>query len=184
MTIGYVFVEGPTDAELLHRIVPPEAIQDVKLIITGGRVGMASYARSVRVHDRVPVLVLRDADSLNRETVESQRQDSEDLIRMVAPSAPVKVISVVPEIEAWLFAAPEAIERVLGEKLTEERIALGKRDPKGVLQYLANLRNATWNTSRAVAALDDHDVERIRELPEVQEMILFLHEMQSVYQAA
>jgi hypothetical protein len=77
---------------------------------------MASRARSFLVLRRTPVAVVVDAGSLSPAVIEECREGMEELIQAAAGSVPVKVVVAVPEIEAWFFAVPEVIERVLGRR--------------------------------------------------------------------
>jgi hypothetical protein len=47
-----------------------------------------------------------------------------------------------------------------------------------VLHLLAQKTNRTWDTGRAIGLLDDHDIDRIRALPEVRELSAFLESVQ------
>jgi len=125
-----------------------------------------------------------DSDSLDPNVIDELRTTTEDLIRSAASSIPVKVITVVPEIEAWLLAAPELIERAVGEKVSDELEPLAKRDPIGVLKVLASRNHKTWNFDDAIRLLDPKDVERIRALPEVADLIHFLQQRQEEDRAA
>jgi hypothetical protein len=109
---------------------------------------------------------------------------TEELIRAAAASVPAKVVTVVPEMEAWFFTAPEAIGRVLGKKVPRDMIALGKRDPVGVLSWLEGKSRKPWDLQQALAVLDDHDLQRIRALPEVAELCAFLAKVQQDDEAA
>jgi predicted ATP-dependent endonuclease of OLD family len=180
----YLFVEGPTDAEFLRRILPPEVLKDAEIVIGGGSSGIPSLARSVLVRRRKPVAVLMDADSTDPETISERREDMAELIRAAAGSIPVKVIAAVPGIEAWLFAAPEAIERALGAPVPQDLVPLGKRDPRGVLQQLAEKNHRTWDFRQAMSLLDAQDIDKIRALPEVIELSTFLEKMQKGDKAA
>jgi hypothetical protein len=99
-------------------------------------------------------------------------------------SVPVKVISIVPEMEAWFFAAPAVIERILGCPVSPEWIKLGKRDPTGILQHLGEASNKTWDSNQAINELDSTDIEYIRALPDVMELTNFLTAAQKMDQAA
>lgn len=180
----YIFVEGPTEADLLRRILPQEVLHDAELVVAGGRSGIPSLARSVLVRRKKPVAVVMDSDSLDRDVIEEQRQTTEELIRAADASISVKVVSVVPEIEAWFFAVPEVIERVLGTKVPAEWIPLGKRDPVGVLQQLQEKSHKKWNREQAIRTLDAHDIQQIRSLPEVAELSTFLEQVQQDGEAA
>jgi hypothetical protein len=118
-----------------------------------------------------------DSDSVNPELIEERQQSTEDLIRAADATVPIKVISAVPEIEAWLLAAPEKIERIVGQKVSEEWLAMGKTNPRRALATLAEKNQKRWDTNQAIDALDDEDIMRIRAIPEVEELSVFLTKM-------
>src|SRR4051812_18570233 len=69
MTRAYVFVEGPTDAEFLQRLLDEKTARDVQFVAGGGSGRLASLARTYLVDQRKPVAVVMDADSLNPELI-------------------------------------------------------------------------------------------------------------------
>jgi hypothetical protein len=175
----YVLVEAADDAAFLRRILPQEALSGVQLVDASGSSGIPSLARTLLVRRRCPVAVVMDSGSVNPEVTDERRESTEELIRAAAATTPVKVVAAVPEIEAWLLAAPESIERYFGEKVSEEWLALAKGDPRGALRWFAKKHHKRWDMNQAVAALDIHDIELIRAVPEVAELTVFLQEMQN-----
>jgi hypothetical protein len=66
----------------------------------------------------------------------------------------------------------------------KEWLHLGKRDPKGVLQQLAEMDQKKWDFRQAISLLDNADIDRIRALPEVNELSTFLRKLQKDDKAA
>jgi hypothetical protein len=180
----YVLVEGQTDADFLRRVLASELTGDVELVPAGGSSSIPSLARTLVARRRKPVAVLMDSDSLAPDVIEERRDSTAELIQAAAGSVPVKVILAVPEMDAWFFAAPEVIERVLGTKVSNEWVFLGKRDPAGVLGLLEQHANHKWDTNQAIRSLDDHDVERIRAIPALSELSRFIEDVQKDDRAA
>ncbi len=184
MKRAYVLVEGPSDAAFLRRILSEEILKDAELVPAGGSLGIPSLARSLLVRRKRPVAVVMDSDSLNPDVIEERQQSTEEFIRAADASVPVRVVTAVPEIEAWFFASPETLQHILGERASADWLALGKRDPKGVLRQLAELNKKTWDIDQAINALNADDVNRIRAIPEVAELSAFLQEVQKDERAA
>jgi hypothetical protein len=174
----YILVEGPSDAAFLRRILPEEVLGNAELVTTGGRAGIPSLARSVLVRRKSPVAIVMDSDSIDPEVIEERQQSTEELIRAADISVPVKVVCAIPEIEAWFFVSRETVERVVGQKVSEEELFLGQRDPRGMLQRLAERGGRRWDIKRAISELDTSDVEQIRGIPEVGELSEFLLQVQ------
>jgi len=119
-----------------------------------------------------------DSDSIDPDVIVERQQSTEDLIRAADASIPVKVIAAIPEIEAWFLASPKTIERMVGQKVSEEWLFFGRRDPRGALTRLAKENKKSWDINQAISALDDQDIQRIRAIPEVAELSAFLQETQ------
>lgn len=180
----YLFVEGPTDEEFLRRVLPDDLMKETELVRAGNSARITSLARSFLARRRTPIAVFMDADSLNPTVIEDRRESTEELIQAAAGSIPVKVVLVVPELESWFFTVPEAIARVLGEGPSEDLLALGPRDPKGVLEQLSRRSKVEWDTFAAIRALDAKEIERIRARPDVTELSQFLKKVLSEDKAA
>ena len=180
----YVLVEGETDAEFLRRLLPPEVTSDAEIVAAGSSSEIPSLARSLLVRRQRPVAVLMDADSLSESMIQERKESTEDLIQSAAVSIPVKVFVVVPEIESWFFAIPEAINRIFGQETPQDLVVLGRRDPKGVLHQLEERSKQKWKTGEAIRQLDSQDIEKLRRLPEVTELSKFLEEVQKDDKAA
>lgn len=180
----YIFVEGQTDEEFVRRVLPPEVTKEIEFVQAGSSAGITSLARSFLVRRRTPLAVVMDADSLDPTVINDRRESTEELIRAAAGSIPVKVVAVVPEIESWFFTVPEAIERVLGGKAPADLLALGSRDPKGVLEQLSHRSKGGWDSIRAIRTLDEQEIERIRARPDVTELSQFLQKVLAENKAA
>jgi hypothetical protein len=175
MKRAYVVVKGPSDADFLRKVLTAQEQEEVEFVPAGN--GFRSLARSLLVRRRVPLLVFMDSDSLNPDLIEERRGSTEEFIKYAAGSVPVKVVVAVPEVESCFFAAPEVIERVLGEKVPANLVRLGERDPKGVLGEYALAGNHKWDMQQAIMAMEPKDIERIRALPAIQEVTEFLQNL-------
>lgn len=178
MRRAYLLVKAAADADLLRRILPEESLNNVELIDADRSSRIASLARTLLVSRQRPVAIVMDSGSVNPEFINERRDSAEELIRAADAQTPLKIVAAVPEIEAWFLAAPEAIERVFGQRPSEEWLALGKGDPSGAFRWLANKTHRTWDFQQAIRALDDQDVQQIRKIPEVAELSAFLQEVQ------
>ncbi len=174
MKTVYLFVADETGVEFLRRVLAPELTKDVEFIRTSPDDRDLSRARSILRRKRMPAAVLMDSASLDTAVIWERRVTAEDLLKFATGPTPAKVVTAIPEIEAWFFAAPESIERVLGEKIPPDFVPLGKRDPKGILDWLARKSKRPWDMSKAIKGLDAEDIERIRAVPAVSELSAFL----------
>jgi hypothetical protein len=177
MKTAYVVVEGASDEEILRAVLDPKLIENVGIVPAGGLAIVPSLARSILVRRSVPVAVFIDSDSLNPEAISDRRVQFKELISSVAGRIPSLVVMVVPEVEAIFFSAPDLINGVFGQ-VPPELLALGQRDPKGILAHLESISNQRWDTKKAFEIMSQHDLELIRQTRPINELTGFLAQVQ------
>jgi hypothetical protein len=177
MIRAYLLVKDQTDVDFLRRVLPPELMKDVEFVPTGENSGGLSLARTLVARRRTPVAMFMRTKTLDADLMAETVGGSQELLQMAAGRVPAKVIVAVPDLEAYFFDTPDVIERVLGEKVPDEFVFLGKRDPQGVLELLSKRANRKWDLKQAVDLLDPRDIERLQAAPPVAELNKFLHDV-------
>jgi hypothetical protein len=178
MKTAYVVVEGPSDAEILRAVLDPRLLEGVGIVPAGGLANMASLARSLLVRRSVPVAIFADADSLQEEVVGERRDQFKDLVHAVAGKTSSTVVLAVPEVEAVFFSVPDLIRGVFGQAPTE-LMALGRRDPKGVLAQLGSTSKKPWDLGKALGLMSEKDREQLRQTQPMKELADFLEHVQN-----
>lgn len=171
---AYVVVEGHTDIKLITGLLPEEIQQHTAVVVAGKRSSLVSVARTLLVTRRKPLAIFADADTVDESSVLSLRRQREELLQAVSGGVPFKVLLVVPEVEALLFAVPEAIERIAGQQLSADNLALAKYNPCQVLVQLG--KNKQVFIEQFADTLTDEELNRIRETSPLKELIEFLSE--------
>jgi hypothetical protein len=171
---AYVVVEGLTDAKLLSNLLPPAILQHSAIVEAGGRANLTSAARTLLVTRRKPLAVLVDADTVDESSVLDLRRETEEWIRGVSGGVPFKVFMMVPEIEALLFRAPAAVERITGQQLSADNMTLAKYKPHQVILQLG--QNKTEIIEQIINGLTAEELHAIRETSPIKELIVFLSE--------
>jgi hypothetical protein len=179
MKKAYVLVEGETDKTFLEKLLEPQLLQDVHIVVAEGKYSIPSLARSLLAMRRKPIAVLIDTDSIADEIVRGTRESITELLRAVGGPVPVMVATAVPELEAFFFASPPLLERFFGAPISTDMIELGKRDPRGVLDLLTKKKMRPWDQKGMIDILDSQDIERIREMPELKALSGFLRQIQT-----
>lgn len=174
---AFVVVEGREDVQILRALLPSELADSAALVPAGGRSSLTSVARTLVVTHHRPVAILMDSDSRDESLVRQQRQTTEDLVKAVSGRAPVKVILFVPEIEAVFFQAPRALRRAFGEELPTDLLVMARENPKAALTNLfARDTRGRNDLSALLEVLDEEDVEALRSVPAIRELVTFLSE--------
>jgi hypothetical protein len=171
---AYVVVEGPTDVNLIRRLLSQEIQHQTAIVPAGGRTNLTSAARTLLVSKRKPLAVLVDADTVDESSVLQLRREMEELIRAISAGVPFKVFVIVPEIEALLFRIPAALERITGHKVSPGDMALSMYKPHRAILQLGQDKNTV--IEQVINGLTDEELDVIRETSPIKELIKFMTE--------
>ena len=176
--IAYIVCEGITDAQLLQQILPKELLNDVEIVAAGGLSAIKSLARSLIVRRQLPVLIVVDADSVEPNVIHERLNSIEEIVKSVAISTPVKVVLAVPSIEIIFFEDILLLSDLLeyGPSQAQEMMNLAKSQPdKAVRKFLGRFpKNNLINQLK----LTNDNLEILRKVPFIQEIIYFLQSLQ------
>jgi hypothetical protein len=178
MKSAYVVVESDSAAAILRAVLDPKLLKNVLIVPAGGAASIPSLARSLLVRRGVPVAIFADSDSLEQDAISERREQLKYLLGAVAGRTSSTVVLAVPEIEAILFSAPDMIEGVFG-KAPPELMALGRRDPKGVLTQLGSMSRQTWDANKAFQLMSKTDLDLLRQTQPIKDLTAFLELVQS-----
>ncbi len=174
---AYVVVEGALEVDLLKRLLPKELLAVVPLVPSGGPHSLISLARSLLITRQKPVAVLVDTDSVEEAAVRERRRSAEDLMEMVSPGVPFKVILLIPTTEILFFQAPDLFRKVFPGEGSAERLLLARDNPKEALSQLSARAGGPRRVKALVKALGDRDLEALRSAGPIRELIAFLEEV-------
>ncbi|MEM7530916.1 MAG: hypothetical protein AAF639_01965 [Chloroflexota bacterium] len=175
---AYIVCEGNRNAEILERVIPNYPTNTVHIVIGGGLYEVKSLARSLIVRRRTPVIIVLDSDTVVLEHIEERLQSTEEIISVVAANTPFKVVLAVPEIEAIFFHDIGLLSRLLGYTPSQEMIGFAVYQPKKALEQLLSKSNKVKSESELLAQLTDEDVDILRQVPFIQEVIQFVQSVQ------
>lgn len=180
---AYLVVEDSRIIEILNRLLPPELLEDVYPVVERGTSAI-SLARTLLFDRGKPVALVRDAQTVDPGLVRERRSLTEELMQLAVPPIPWRVIQAIPAIEVVFFQEPTVLERYFGRKIPPELVVLGRRDPVGVLQVLAEQSSRPWNLSEALASLTPDEILALRSAPVIRELGDFLREAQATAKTA
>jgi hypothetical protein len=141
MTLSVV-VESKTAASLVRAILGKELAGKLQFFATDGRIAPATVGRNILVHEGGPVLLVLDSNTRSPRLVEERKSLAFLATSGVAqPDFPrlndwVKVFLFVPEIEVVFFEAPQSLEGILGQRISESTVQEGSLAPNATLEKL------------------------------------------------
>ncbi|HVA44891.1 MAG TPA: hypothetical protein VNH11_00770 [Pirellulales bacterium] len=166
-------VEGNSDAAFFRRLLPAEIVPETTIVIVGGRSNISSKARSLMVTKGRPIALVADTEVTEKDAVEQRIRTLEELLRSATAGVPYKVIFAVPEIEAWFFAIPEALERLSGKKLSPEQRELAEVRPKEILTKLFKDEGPLF-VDQLASKLTESEIQTLRETQPRKDLIDFI----------
>lgn len=152
---AFIVTEGPFDAQLLHRLLPSDLLENVQIAVAGGKVAAARLSESLLRTHRAPVALVIDADTTEPHRVDALRKRYRDLLASKAPGAPFDVFLAVPELEAVFFTDPHRLARTLGARIEPGEVEAARRRPKEVLGRLLGRSPLVGRPEDLVERLDD-----------------------------
>jgi hypothetical protein len=171
-----IVVEGPTDAELLRKILPKKDLAGTRFFAAQGRISLSTVARNIVVHEGSPTLVVMDADQARPSAAEEARLHAKAVIQHVSGHVPVDVFAFAPMIEIVFFEAPEFLARILGRKRSEIVQFLDTASPKRALATL--LHEAGLNDGASpLLAIDEKAAEALRKGKQLRALIDVIHQL-------
>jgi hypothetical protein len=165
-------VEGPTDAAILRAILPGDLLQDVQFVNGQGRYGAESMARKLLITERIPTVLVIDADVEQESIVQEQRQDLDFLLRQAASGIPYQILLAVPEIEAVFFQDRGVLESLLSRQFTDLEWHLAQQQPRVLLDTLPG--GSLAFVTQTLTRLDGSQREVFRQHPLLQSLSQFL----------
>ncbi|MCP4695391.1 MAG: hypothetical protein GY862_00880 [Gammaproteobacteria bacterium] len=138
---AYIVTEKKIDSQILKKLLPPEHTQHIVFVPAGGRSSAKSLARSILANRKCPVALVMDADTTNSQVTEERYQIVSDLLRSAASDVPSEVFLIVPEIEILLFEDRDFLQKLVGNKISDEVWSIAKFTPEKTLKSLLKTKN-------------------------------------------
>jgi hypothetical protein len=172
MSYSYIIVEGPTDIQVLTRILPKAVLDNVRLVDGKGKYGAESLARSVAATRDVPVVLLIDADTTDETLITQKRQDVRFMVRQTSTGAPFHLLLAIPTIETVFFTDRVLLEQLIDRHLTDLEWQLGQRQPKDLLESVTGDSRKFMDS--VLTQLSEEQVDILRRHPLIIELMAVL----------
>ncbi len=133
MKQAYVVAEGPTEAEILKKLLPKEITKNVIFESRKERYAAQPVAGTILSVKRVPVALVIDTATRDKMVMNEKLDLVRYLLRQNAAGVPFKVVPAIPEIEAVFFEDRNFVERITGRKFSDLEWKFAKLSPKEAL---------------------------------------------------
>jgi len=174
---SYVVTEGRFDEQILSAVAAQLLPGRHVVFVDGkGKSNAISLARSLLSARKQPVAFMVDADTVDSNLIQEQRQSFESLLGLVALRSLWTVGLFEPELERCLFRDPSFAERLFGGPLSERHCILSEYAPRRVLGELSRERWRTEDKDRSelLRRLAQEDLTPLTKEPAVSDMLAFL----------
>jgi hypothetical protein len=174
---SYIVVEGQTDGALLRRLLPKNLLDNVHVVVSGGKSAAISLSRSILSARQMPTILIIDSHTNNEHQEHEQRIILDDLLRPVAGTTDYLIELAVPEMESILLSDTDALASVIGVQPSPvERVEAIYR-PKKVLLDMIQRSKKINDESELVAMLDQEAITKFAAHPLIKEVTKFLEEL-------
>jgi hypothetical protein len=169
--IAYIVTKNSFDAQIIATVLPKDWLKQVEIIPAGDLYGVKSFASSLASSFQLPIVIVFDADSLDRRKIEHRRRDIQEIVEFNNAKIPVEVILGVPQMEIIFFENNSLLPRILGYEPAQELLLLAKTEPRKVLEKLLSESNKVSDRLKIIDLLTSDDIAALRQTSLFQELI-------------
>ncbi len=163
----YIITERDFDVELLKRVLPPDVLQNVKIVSGGSYSSALSLASSLLSSpDKYVVLVL-NAESNDDIQVLDRYYFLRDYMRMGAADERFRIFLFKPEIEHIFFEEKSIVEEITGRKLSDLELELAELQPRMGLSKLSGMSARELSNGALLNRLSEKIILKLREAEEI-----------------
>lgn len=98
----YIVVEGTSDKVILETALPSEILEQVKIVVAGGRASALPLANSIAVAKQAPVALIIDADTTDPSRLRDEELNFQDLARLLPVETPPVLFLGEPDLSTSL----------------------------------------------------------------------------------
>ncbi len=131
-----VVAEGRRDAELIRRVLQPEAEQHgLRFLGAHGKNDAAALARSLLAVEQRLVLFVVDADATDEDAIDREQAELQAALNWDGYGARARVVLAVPELEAVLLRTRRAQQVLFAGALSDTEREFAAWAPKRFLHW-------------------------------------------------
>ena len=172
-----IVVEDQLDAAILRSILNQTHSEGMRYYSAAGRLSPVTVGRNLLVHEKNPVLVVVDSDTLDPRQSADIASMAGALLGAVAPETRFAVFAFVPEFEVIFFEAPSALETLIGAPVSQETVREGLFTPRRTLEKLLADGKAKLPYQTLPIRLDRTSVSQLREGPQLKSLVRTVERM-------
>ncbi|MFE8600855.1 hypothetical protein [Archangium violaceum] len=131
-----IVTPGRVSGKLMRRLVeghPHLKGRGIRISSTDGNIGTSRVAREILFKERVPVAVVRDAQTFSPELIAEQCGWVHLFLEQAAPPSEWLILPIAPEIAVLLFRDEHLLRPLLPVSPSFEQLIRGRYEPNKVL---------------------------------------------------
>jgi hypothetical protein len=169
-----VVAEGKSDITILKHLLPEDIVKKVEFIEGQGRYSAQSLARSLLAVKRLPTALVVDTDTSDKRIIQEQEDFLQESLRQASPGVPFSVFLAIPEVEVLLLENPDAIEKLIHQKLSDADWNIARLQPKEFLSQALKKPLSTVEVKMLLENFGEQAFEAARNHPLVVRLGEFL----------
>lgn len=177
----YIVVEEPYDANILRSTLPRQTLRNTHLVVGGCKSSGISLARSLISDRGEPLLLVMDADTVNKEAIIEQEKELRELLGAVSINTPYDVVLAVPELEVVFFHDLDSLAHTLQVAIDHEVAVNGVYEPRKTLKTLfMKSPHHIHDQEQFLQLLDDTARKSIAQHPIIQKIKDFVANFEAI----
>lgn len=173
MKQAYIVTENPNAALIIEKLLPKELRYTITYVPRTDYRWAQSTASVLVSTKPSPVILVLDADSVDRETISDRQIINEELIGF-RKTGRIKIILAIPEVEILLFQDRAILEELLDCEISAVDWARAEFIPRTILQKLLNDSSQPMTLEAVLDQLTPAMTDKLCQHPLLQEITTFL----------
>lgn len=173
-----IVTPGDVAGKLMRRLVeghPRLRGRGIQIFSTDGNIGASRLAREILFKERVPVAVVRDAQTFSPELIAEQCGWVHLFLEQAAPPSEWLILPIAPEIAVLLFRDEHLLRPLLPVSPSFEQLIRGRYEPNKVLAELFAQAGEQPFPEALVSRMEQADLSSLWSLsPELRPLEEFL----------
>jgi hypothetical protein len=170
-----IVVEREFHREALVRLLPLGP-SDCEVRVSGERSSSTILARNLLAMYQEPLALLFDTKTMDPSAIWEALTTKKEILKVVAPGVPRDVFPAIPFLEIIFLedAFYPRLKRIFPRYDYSLPVMLVKTAPEQALNYILETGGGPKNLQRLLDTLDGEDVEVLRKMPPIAQLVEFV----------
>jgi hypothetical protein len=179
MSKVYLITESQFDEEILKKLLPKDAVNNVQFVAGAGQYSAQSLARSILAVRHEPVALVLAAKTTEPSLIEEHQDFLREALKQAAAGAPFGIFLAEPELEILFLESPDRLGHLFSRDFSSLELELAKSSPRKFLHLISGERDRKKLMKKLIRNIDEQSLRAMRKHPLLSKLAKFLSSTES-----